>query len=66
MKTIERFEKFFEDEGVPTERWKPTLSSLFSASPDEILTVSQAHFLFRNGEYLGVQSDDMGDFEKKI
>jgi hypothetical protein len=64
MKAIDRFKEFFKEEGIVYEEWTPYMKP--NHGEDTILTVAQAHFLFKAGEYLGVKEDEMGGFFKKI
>ena len=60
MNALDRFKEFFKQEGVEVDEWVPS-----SPKGDTILTVAQAHFFFKDGEYIGVESDDMGYYTPK-
>lgn len=66
MNALERFKKFFKEEGVVIDEWSYDSLQLNTYKSDVILTAGQAHFHFKDGEYLGVESDEMGHFDKKL
>ena len=72
MTAIERFKEFFEKEGVEYEMVDEDIVGKISHNPIEtadakfIISVSQANFYFDiNGDYLGVEDDELGNWYKK-
>lgn len=62
MTELEQFRTFFLNQGVTFEESKYD----WKCSPAIWLTVAQAHFIFDvNGNYLGVDPDEMGSFKPK-
>ena len=62
MKTeYEMFEEFFRTMGVEYSIFK------WDIVETNCISVTQAHFLFdRNGNFMGVQPDEHGNFQEKI
>ncbi len=63
MKAIDRFRNFFRAEGVEMYEWNSTSRDHLG---DKVITVSQAHFYFKDGEYVGVKDDETGHFMLKL
>jgi len=77
MTDLDRMKELFHELGVacgesiekPSAYVKerhPERYKLFEGRPGTRVTVSQAHFLFNHrDEYIGVLSDEMGDFRER-
>jgi hypothetical protein len=64
MTDLERLKQLFNEIGVVHYSTEGgfEFSKKEIGEHDMILTVSQAHLAFKDGKYLGVLADEMGDF----